>query len=161
MQIVIADHRVAFFGERRERRVVGLKARADDDRRFLAHESGQRGLYFHVQIQRPIQQAGPAATAAVFPHGLCGGLLHLRVRDQVQIIVGPEHQHLARSHADFARCAPFAVTEYLEIHVEPGGLQIRGTGEIAALLENVVRTAAFLLAGEIASRYAHGPQFQS
>jgi len=74
------------------------------------------------------------------------------VRDQVEIVVRPEHEFLAFPHADFAGAAAFAIAEDFEVHVQPGGLQITGTSEIAALVENIVRTAALLLAGGVASR---------
>ena len=54
VQIVIADHRVAFFGERRERGVVGLKSGAENEGRFLADEVGEFGFKLDVQVQRAV-----------------------------------------------------------------------------------------------------------
>jgi hypothetical protein len=124
-------------------------------------QDGEFGLQLDVKIQRAVEKARTAATATVLLDGLHGGFLHLGMRDQVQVIVGPEHQHFAVPHTHFASPTPFAVPKDLEIHVEPGGLQITRTSEISAFLENVVRGAALFFAGDVASRYAHGPQFQS
>ena len=66
----------------------------------------------------------------------------------------------AFSHPDFARATAFAIAENLEVHVQPGGLQITRTSEIAALLEDVVGSAALLFAGGIACGCAHA-QFHS
>src|SRR5471032_1564993 len=95
VQVVIADHHVAFFREGRKRGVVGLEAGAENEGGFLVHERRQFRFQLHVQVQRAVEQARPAAPAAVFLEGLDRGFLHLGVVDQVQIIVGPEHQHFA------------------------------------------------------------------
>ena len=77
VEVVIADHGVALFGQRRKRRVVGLKPGAEDDGRFFVHEGGQLRFELHVQIQRAIQQAGAAASAAIFLDGVARRLLSL------------------------------------------------------------------------------------
>ncbi len=66
VQVVIADHRVALFGQRRKRGVIGLKAGAENDGGFLVDEGRQLGFQLHVQVQRAVQQARAAASAAVF-----------------------------------------------------------------------------------------------
>ena len=109
----------------------------------------------------PFSRREPLHPLPYLLDGLGGGFLDLGMGDQVQVIVGPEHQHLALAHADLARTTAFAVAEDLEVHVQPGGLQITRTSEVAALFENVVRAAALFPAGDVASRYAHGPQFHS
>ena len=69
-----------------------------------------------------------------------GGFLDVRVRDQVHVIVGPEHQHFSVAQAHFAGSAAFAVAEGFEVHVQAGVLQVVRAGEGAALLEDVVRS---------------------
>src|ERR1017187_4829038 len=160
VQVVIADHLVALLGERAEGRVVGLEPGTESNGGFFMYECGEFGFQFYVKIQRAVEKARSAATTAVFLDGLPGGFLHLGMGDQVQIIVGPEHQYFAVPHAHFASPTAFAVSKDLEVHVEPGGLQVTRTSEISAFLEDVVRAAAFSFAGDVASRYAHGPQFQ-
>ena len=161
VQVVVADHDIALLGEGRERGVVGLESGAENDGGFFMNQGGQLRFELDVQVQRAVEQARTAAAAAVLADGLRGGLIDLGVGDQAEVIVRPEHQHFALPHADFARPAPFAVAKHLEVHVEPGGLQITRTSEVPAFLENVVRCAALLFAGDVASRYAHGPQFHS
>ena len=161
MQVVIADHHVALLGERAEGRVIGLEPGTESNGGFFMYECGEFGFQLDVKIQRAVEKARSAATTAVLLDGLHGGFLHLRMSDQVQVIVGPKHQHFAIPHANFASPTTFAVPKNLEVHVESGGLQVTRTSEISAFLENVVRAAALSFAGDVASRYAHGPQFQS
>ena len=109
----------------------------------------------------PLRRREPLQPLPYFLRAWAARFLNLGVVDQVEVIVRPEHQHLAFAHADFAGAAAFAIAENLEVHVQAGSLQITRTSEVAALVENIVRSAAFLFAGDVASRYAHGPQFQS
>ena len=99
------------------------------------HESRQLGFQLHVHVQRAVEQARAAASAAILPDSFDGGFFHLGVRDQVQIIVGAEHQHLTVTHADLAGPAAFALAEDFEIHVQSGGLQVARTRKIPALVE--------------------------
>ena len=95
VQVVVADHHVALLGERAEGGVVGLESGAENDGGFFMNECGEFGFQLDVKIQRAVEQARSAAAAAVLLDGLDGGFLHLGMGDQVQIIVGPEHQHFA------------------------------------------------------------------
>src|ERR1019366_8103023 len=147
--------------ERAEGSVVGLEPGTESQGGFFMNEAGEFGFQFDVKVQGAVEKARSAATTAVLLDGLHGGFLHLGMGDQVQVIVGPKHQYFAVPHAHFASPTALAVPKDLEVHVEPGGLQITRTSEISALLENVVRGAALSFAGGVASRYAHGPQFQS
>ena len=125
------------------------------------NERGEFGFQLYMDIQRTVEKARTAATTAVLLDGLHCGFLHLGMRDQIQIIVGPEHEYFAAPHTHFASPTTFAVPKDFEVHVEPGGLQITRTSEISALLEDIVRATALSFAGDVASRYAHDPQFQS
>ncbi len=161
VQVVIADHHVTLLGERAECGVVGLESGAENDGGFFMNECGEFGFQTYVNIQRTVEKARTAATTTVLLDGLDGGFLHFGMSDQIQIIVGPEHQHFTTPHTHFASPTTFAISKDLEVHVKPGGLQITRTSEISALLEDIVRATALSFAGDVASRYAHGPQFQS
>src|SRR5260370_12372042 len=106
-----------------------------------------------MDIERTVEKARTAATTAVLLDGLHGGFLHLGVRDQVQIIVGPEHKHLAAPHTHFANPTTFAVPKDFEVHVHPGGLQLTRTTDISAPLEYIVRSTTLSFAPDFASRY--------
>ena len=111
-----------------------------------------------VNIQRAVQQTRSAASAAIFLDGVRRRFLDLGVRDQIEIIVRPEHQHFALAHADFARSAAFAVAKDLEVHVQSSGLQITRTSEGYGISRKCRWIALpFFFAGDVASRYAHGP----
>src|ERR1022692_3952321 len=125
------------------------------------NECGEFSFQFDVQIQRAVEKSRSAAATAVLLDSLHGGFLHLGMGDQVQVVVGPKHEYFTVPHTHFASPTALAVAKNLEVHVEPGGLQVTRTSEISAFLENVVRGAALSFAGGVASRYAHGPQFQS
>src|ERR1017187_6971672 len=105
-----------------------------------------------VDIQGAVEEARAGAAGAVFLDGLGGGFFDFRVGNQVEVVVRPEHEDFALADADFAGAAAFAIAEHFEIHVQSSMLQITRTSEIAAFLENVVRCAALLFAGDVASR---------
>ncbi len=94
-------------------------------------------------------------------HRLRGGFLHPGVRDEIQIIVGAEHQHRAAAHADFAGAASFALAKDLEVHVQPGGLQFRRPRESPAFFEKVAGSGAFPAGCRGGGRTPHCLQFHS
>src|SRR5215831_17874279 len=155
MQIVIADQNVALFSESAQGGVIRLETGSEDDRGFLADEGGQLGLQLHMKVQSAVEEARSATTAAIFLQRVNGCFFDLWVIDEIQVVVGSEHQHPALAHSYFARAAAIAVAEDLEIHVEPSGLQVTRASEITALLEDIVRGAPFFPAADVASRYAH------
>ena len=63
--------------------------------------------------------------------------------------------------ANFTGLASFALLKNLEIHVQARVLQVIGTGEVAALLENIVGSASLLPGGAAGRRCAHSSQFHS
>ena len=69
VQVVVADHHVALLGEGRKGGVVGLEAGAENDGGFFVDEGGQLGFQLDVDIQRAVEQARSAASAAVFLDG--------------------------------------------------------------------------------------------
>src|SRR5206468_3888006 len=106
----------------------------------------------YVQVERAVQQPRSRAAAAVLLQRVDRGLFHFRVRDQVEVVVRPEHEHFSLADADLTRPAAITVSEYLEVHVEPGGLQIPRTGKIATLIKEIIASAGFLPAGNSGSR---------
>ncbi len=137
VEIVIAEQGVAFFGQRRKRSVISLKTGAEDDRGFFVNEGGEFGFEFDVQIERAVQEARTAAAAAVLFNGLNGGFFDFGMRDEIQVVVGAEHEHLTAAHADLAGPAAFALAKDFEVHVESGGLEIARTREVPALFEEI------------------------
>ena len=70
VQIMVADHDVALLGEGREGGVVGLESGAENDGGFLVDKGGQFLFELHVHVERAVEQARSAASAAVFADGL-------------------------------------------------------------------------------------------
>ena len=75
---------------------------------------------FTCRSRVPFSRREPLHPLPYFRIASAGGFFDLRVRDQVQVIVGPEHQHLRRAQPHLSRLAAFPVAEGLEVHVQTG-----------------------------------------
>src|SRR5262249_55162381 len=100
------------------------------------------GFELDVKIQRSVEQARAAATTAIPVERMGGGFENFRMGNQIEVIVGAEHQHLAIPHADLTRAAAFVLAEDFEVHIKTGRLQVRGPRKATALLKQVFRPLA-------------------
>ena len=66
----------------------------------LLHEIGEPLLELDVDVERAVQEPAAGAARAVLPDGRDRPLLDLRVRGQAEVVVRPEHDHLAAAHRD-------------------------------------------------------------
>ena len=132
--ILVGDDKVAPAHQRRDGAQVGLVAGGKDQRRLRAHELGQPPLQFQVQFQRTVEEAGAGATGAVAPYRFDGGLAHLGVRGQAQVVVGTDHDQAVVADGDLGA---LTVGEGDEIGIEASRLHILGRRVLPTFLEQI------------------------
>ncbi|MNM81826.1 hypothetical protein D3C81_938390 [compost metagenome] len=97
----VADHGVFRAQQGLEQAAVGVEGRAVEDGVFGTEEAGQPRLQRLVEVLRAADEAHRAEAEAVGAQGFVGGLDHLRVRGQPQVVVGAEVDYFpAVSRAD-------------------------------------------------------------
>src|SRR5690606_3520719 len=114
---------------------VDLEAGREGDGGVAPREGGEPRLELLVQVERAVQQPGAGAAGAVARQRGGGGLLHLRVVGEAEIVVGAEHHEPAPvGHRDLGvlrgRDRPV-------VGVEIGGAQLARLRVVPALLEDV------------------------
>ena len=78
-------------------RIRGLRGRRDD----MIVVRGVNVYPSNVEhALLSVQETAPGAAGPVLPHGRDRGFLDLRMRGQAEVVVGPEHDHLAAAHHD-------------------------------------------------------------
>ena len=92
--------RVALAREGRQDAEVDLEARRKRHAGRLFHEDGEALFQLDVDVERAVQEAAAGAAGAVLPDGLDRALLDLRMRGQAEVVVRPQHDHLAAAHRD-------------------------------------------------------------
>ena len=131
VQLVEVDH-LAAADEPGDQAEVGGVAGREDEAGFLAQELGQGVLELLVQVERAVQEPAAGAARAVAAEGPAGGLEHLRMVGQAEVVVRPQHDPLLAVDDDDG---VLRFGNRIEVRIEAGGLQLARFGELAALVE--------------------------
>ena len=100
MDVLVGDDGVALLREARDGGAAGNVAGDADVAGLAAEERGELLLKFGVVGAGAVGDAGAGGASAPFARGLAGGLDHLWVKGQAEVIVAGEHHHVAPLQAD-------------------------------------------------------------
>src|ERR1039457_5474165 len=130
--LAVEVDRIALARERGQNAAVDHEARRERHAGRLFHENGEPLCQFDADAERSLQEAAAGAAGAVLPDGLDRALLDLRMRGQAEVIVGPQHAHLAAPHRDDRVLARLDGPEERE---EAGGTKVVGYRISSTLVE--------------------------
>ena len=106
---------------------VGGIAGREDEAGFLAQELGEGALELLVEVERAVQEPAAGAARAVPAERPAGGLEHLRVVGQAEVVVRPQHDPLLSVDDDDG---VFRFGDRLEVRIEANRLELTRLGEL-------------------------------